>query len=630
MSGVFGILDSKHNAPIGQRLTRMANDISHRPWHVVETRYDEEAGIGLGRIGIGIFNQEQQPIYSDDERVMIFLCGEIYNTAALRRELEAKGYPFRNDSCLELVLRLYQDRGANFVHSLAGVFVLAIWDSNRQELLIANDRFGLCPLLYAHYDGKLLFAPEMKGILSDPGFHRKLDFTALAEYTRFQFLLGNKTFFEGLKLLPNASLLRYNLKTDCLTTQTYWDISHIPTLPANLTFDDAVEEASRLFKAAIDNLTGGDYRFGVYLSGGVDSRVILGFIDRQRWPITTITYGQQGCRDVVYAQQIAKIMDTEHQFFEFPDGKWVESCADFHLELTEGFHSWIHAHGISILGQVRPLIDVNLTGLGGGQSAIDWDDLGLLQARDDVTFTSRLFNLLCQNTTWPSIDEGEAQFLFSPSICAEMKGLAFDSFCSELASYNHLPYRQRAAYFALCNPDRRLFQYYTVFNRSHFEQRFPFYDYQYFDFIYALPPEMLFKRRLRRAVILKNMRPLARTPYDKDNLPITNSQVSHLVARLVQKSKSFVNRYLFPTGSDHVTLYADYENWLRNELKEWGRNILLGEQTLQRNIFNPEFLHSLWNRHQSGLEVHTIGKIAPLMTYELMLRRFYDSDSRYV
>jgi len=626
VSGVFGVLDSKRGTQIEPLLTKMGTEMSHREWYVVETHCDENAGVGLGRIGIDIFNQERQPVCSEDRNLIVFLSGEFYNTMELRRALKARGHRFRDDSALELVLRLYEEKGEQFTHDLEGAFIVMIWNRSRQEVIIANDRFGLYPLFYAHHNSQLIFAPEMKGILCDPDFHKSLDMAAVAEYVRFQHLLGDKTFFEGLKLLPNASLLQYNIQTDRLTVQPYWDFSQIPELPATLTFEDAVEEASRLLKAAVNKLTKGHYRFGVYLSGGVDSRVILGLINRDVLPITTITYGQRGCRDVAYAQEIAAQVGTEHHYFEFPDGRWVEDFVDFHLELTEGFHSWIHAHGISILDQVRPLIDVNLTGFGGGEAAIDWEDPALLQAQDDIAFSRRLFHLLSQETTWPSMDDVEERFLFSPRISSQMRGLAFESFRSELAKFDHLSPAQRAAYFALCNPGRRLFQYYTVFHGSHFEQCFPFYDYRYFEFVYALPPEMLFKRRLRRAIMLKMMRPLARIPYDKDNLPITDREVFRLAAKLVQKSRSFVNHHVAPIFPEHTTLYADYENWLRNELREWGENILLGARTLQRDIFSPEFLRSLWRRHQSGLEVHTIGKIAPLMTLEMMLRRFYDGD----
>jgi asparagine synthase (glutamine-hydrolysing) len=623
MSGIFGVLDSKRNPYLSPLLSRIGQQMSHREWYVVETYADEEAGVGLGRIGIGIFNQERQPIFSEDGSLMLCLSGEFYRTAELRRDLQAKGCFFRDESDLELALRLYQVKGEQFIHELEGVFVLAVWDGRQQELLIANDRAGLYPLLYAHYNGKLIFAPEMKGILCDPDFHKKLDLTALADYMRFQHLLGDKTFFEELKLLPNASFLRYNLKSDCLTIRPYWDFSRIPHLPPTLAFEEAIEETSRLLKAAVDNSTAGSYRLGLYLSAGVDSRAILGFMHRGLFPVNTITFGQKDCRDVVYAQQIAAKVGAKHHYFGFFDGKWVQEFANFHLELTEGFHSWIHSHGISIMHQVRPLLDLNLTGFGGGQSAIDWEDPALLQAKDDIAFTSRLFDLLSQGTTWPSLNDSEEKFLFSPKIAATMRDLAFQSFCSEVAKYDYLPYAERAAYFALCNPDRRLFQYYVVFHRSHFEQRFPFYDYRYFEFVYALPPEMLFKRRLRRAIILKEMRSLAQVPYDKDDLPITGNKLAGTAAKLVKKSQLLVN-YIAPIFPEYATLYADYENWLRHELCEWGENILLGQQTLQRNIFNPAFLRSLWGRHQSGLEIHTIGKLAPIMTYEMMLRRFYD------
>ncbi len=624
MSGVFGILDSRRNRPIERHLATMGTEMSHREWYVVETYSEEGSGVGLGRIGIGIFNQERQPICSKDRNLMVFLSGELRNARDLRRDLKAKGYHFRDESDLELILRLYQDKGERFIHDLEGAFVLTIWDRGQQEVIIANDRFGLYPLLYAHYDGRLIFAPEMKGVLCHPDFPKELDLTALAEYTRFQHLLGDKTFFEGLKLLPNATLLRYNIQTDHLAVQSYWDFTQIPKLPTNLTFEEAVEEAGRLLKAAVSSRMTGNYRFGVYLSGGVDSRAILGLIEREKFPITTITYGQRGCRDVAYGQAMAAKMGTQHHYFEFPDGNWVRDFVDLHLELAEGFHSWIHAHGISILHQVRPLIDVNLTGFAG--AALDWDeeDWGLLRAPDDIAFLTHLYYLLSQKTTWPSLTDTEEHLLFSSRLSPQMQGLALDSLRAELVRYDHLPYERRAVSFARFNPDRRLFQYYTVFHRSFFEQRFPFCDYRYTEFVYGLPYEMLFNRRLRRAVILKWMRPLARIPYDKDDLPITSHEAFRKLARLAKKSRSFINRRVAPIFPSYTTLYADYENWLRNELRDWGEGILLGERTLQRDIFNAEFLHSLWRRHQSRLEVHTIGKIAPLMTYEMMLRRFHD------
>lgn len=621
MSGIFGILDSRHKTPITQLLAHMGSAMSHRDWYVVETCTDENAGVGLGRIGIGIFNREHQPLYSEDGTLEVFFRGELYETTQSRQALLEKGYQLRDDSDSELVLRLYQDRGDQFIHHIEGAFGLAIWNSAQHELTIANDRAGLYPLLYAHYDGKFVFAPELKGILCDPAFRKELDLVALAEYIRFQHLLGDKTFFTGLALLPNASILHYDLQSDTLAIRPYWSLAQLPQLEPTLTFEEAVEEAGRLLKAAVHRLSHGSYRLGVYLSGGMDSRVILGLIDPDRCPVTTVTYGQPNCRDMLYARQIARAAGARHYAYEFPDGQWVPEFAGLHLELTEGFHSWIHAHGISILNQVRPLLDVNLTGLHGAE--LNWDNASLYEAQDDLAFACRLFEQLVQHTTWPSLNDAEERLLFSPRLAPHMRGLAFDSLRSETAKCNSLPYWQQAAFWS-CNTDRRLYQYYTVFHRSHVEQRFPFYDYRYFEFIHALPPAMLFERKLRRAVISRMTPTLASIPYDRDELPITRDGLPRAVAKLAHQGKKYIGRHI-GSSVDRPILDADYENWLRAELRAWGENLLLGKQMLQRDLFDPQFLESLWRRHQSGLEANFIGKIAPLMTLEMLLRRFYDA-----
>ena len=619
MSGVFGVFDSRQKVNVQSLMGRMGAIIRHKEWHVIESYSNQAGGIGFGRKGIGIFNRGTQPVWNSRKTVAVVMAGELFDT----KKLEGIDSRLPDE---HIILDLYERYGEKFITKINGVFVLAIWDGLQKRLLITNDRFGLYPLYYAHFNGRLIFSPEMKGILCDPDFKKEVDLRSLSEYMRFQHLLGDKTFFEELKLLGNATLLSYQVRSDSLQIKPYWDFAQIPELPPGLTFEEAVEESGRLLKSAVDKLTLGGYRNGVYLSAGLDSRVILGMIDRDRYPITTVTYGNKNCRDVVYARQIAKIVGSDHQFFEFRNGYWVQQYADQHLDLTEGFHSWIHSHGIGIMDQVRPVMDVNLTGFGGGQSAIDWEDPALLYSQDDVCFNSRLYNLLSQETTWPSINDVEERLLYSTKFQDQMTGLAYDLFMEELAHYDHLPYYQRAAYFALRNPDRRLFQYFTVFHRAAFEQRFPFYDYDYFQFVYALPPEMLFKRRLRRGIILDRVKHLSKIPYDKDNLPVTGNNLSRMTAKVRNSVKSNVNRFVAPVFGDYRTLYADYENWLRGELREWGEEILLGENTLGRGYFNPSFLKSIWHRHQSGLEVNMIGKVAPIMTFEMLMRKYFDGQ----
>jgi asparagine synthase (glutamine-hydrolysing) len=623
VSGVFGIVDSRRRLSVERLLSAMGKAMTHRDWYVVETIADAQRGLGLGRIGIGIFNREQQPICSEDRRLTIFLSGEFYNATELRRDLKARGHTFRDDSDLELVLRLYQEKGEQFIHDLEGAFVLVIWNRSRQELIVANDRFGLYPLLYAHYSGKLVFAPEMKGILCDPEFRKELNLTALAEYMRFQQLLGEKTFFEGIELLPNASLLRYDTQTDALTIEPYWDFSNIPEV--KVTFEEAVEEISRLLRQAVNRLASGPYRVGVYLSGGLDSRTILGMIDRERFPVVSITYGHKDCRDVVYAERIARKAGSDHHWFEFENGEWVRKWADFHLELTEGFHSWIHSHGASTFPQARQVIDGNLTGWAldtsvGGH----WWDPQLTHAVDDVAFTSYFFYLYNQEYTWPGIDEAEERFLYTGEFYPQVQELAYDSFVSEVARFDKYGYPRRAEFFNQVNHNGRLTYYHLISARSHFEIRCPACDYQLFDFVCSVPLELRANRRMERAIINREVPALASIPYAKDGLPLRGRWLPLAAHVLTRKLKNRFNRHFHPVFRRFRSLYADYENYLRGALRPWAESILFDKRTLDRGIFNPQFLRSIWARHQSGKELHTIGKIAPIVTYEMMLRRLYD------
>jgi len=598
--------------------------MSHREWYVVETFWDEDAGVGLGRIGIGIFNRERQPLFSEDQNLVVFLTGEFYNAAELRGALKAKGHHFRDESDLELVLRLYQDKGEQFVRDLDGAFVLVIWNRGSQEAIIANDRFGLYPLFYTRYNGRLIFAPEMKGILCDDTFPRRLDLTALAQYMRFQHLLGERTFFEGIELLPNASLLVYNLSTDTFRCEKYWDFADIPYRP-EVSFDEAVEEAGRLLRRAVQRLSGDAYRPGVYLSGGLDSRTILGLIERR--PVVSLTYGVRDCRDVYYARRIARAVGSQHYWCDLPNGNWVRKWVDFHLELTEGFHTWIHMHGISTLPLARQLMDVNLTGWDGGSVMGHPGSIEplLVSAVDDMAFIARIFFVLTHTYTWPSITEGEENMLYCEPLRRKIQGLAFDSLRDEVSRYLHYRPDVRSEFFSIRNHCGRLTQNLIVFARSHIEVRFPYFDYSLFEFLYSLPASLREDRRLFRAVIQRETPRLAYIPYAEDEfLPTAHSWIRNLHGLGVRLKRRF-NRHIGAIFPERHTLYADYEEYLRHELREWASGILFDKRTLERGIFAPEFVESIFKRHQSGMEQWTIGKVAPIMTYEMMLRRFYDS-----
>ena len=616
MSGVFGFVDLDDRMDHAGFATEQADRLRHVPWAVAEWHVDPIFPIALGRTGIGIFNADPQPVWDLDRRHAIVLAGELY-------AVDGRA-PNPEQSPEATLITLYRRHGLEFPRHVEGAFVCAIWDVQGKRLLIANDRFGLYPVYFTVQDGRLIFAPEVKAVIAAPGFRRELDFAALAQIVRFQQLLGERTFFEDVHQLAPATVLVYELATRHCFARPYWSFAEIPDR-SDVGFDEAVEEAGRLLRESTRRLSSDGRRLGVYLSGGLDSRTLLGLVDTR--PVHSFTYGVSGCRDVVLAERIAHTVGSVHHWFNLSDGNWVLDHVDEHLALTEGFHSWIHSHGISTLDGAREHIDVNLSGWDGGQLLGRPSLLTpqLINPTDQSAFTTHLFHLLNQVWTWPGITEAEERFLYRQETWNKVGGLALDTLREELRAYEHVRPDMRAHFFSARHHCGRLTQNMIAFYRSRVEVRFPFFDYALFDFMHSLPARLRLDRRLYFALIDRETPRLARIPFDKQEyLPTTKAWLGKPQAAWV-KARNRLARLAPQAFTSHPTLYADYEGYLRHELRDWAEGILFDRRTADRGIFDPGFLRTLMARHMSGNEQWTIGKIAPLMTYEMMLRRMHDS-----
>jgi asparagine synthase (glutamine-hydrolysing) len=223
MSGIFGIVDIRKQKNLHALTRKISEAMSHREWFMSECFVDEEQGVGLGRIGIGIFNKSSQPVWNSTRTVALVMTGELYHRNTLGINIA--------ESDEQAALALYESQGEQFASQLNGAFLIGIYDKGRNRLLVANDRFGLYPLFYTTHAGRFVFAPEIKGILCDASFSRKIDLTALAQYVRFQHLLGERTFFEDIYMLPGASVLTYELSTGSCSIKQYWSYGDIPHHP---------------------------------------------------------------------------------------------------------------------------------------------------------------------------------------------------------------------------------------------------------------------------------------------------------------------------------------------------------------------------------------------------------------
>jgi asparagine synthase (glutamine-hydrolysing) len=268
-------------------------------------------------------------------------------------------------------------------------------------------------------------------------------------------------------------------------------------------------------------------------------------------------------------------------------------------------------------------MDVNLTGCGGDQvlggRGLQYAPL-LVGAPDDVAFACQAFAYLNQRFAWPGITEAEERCLYTPETYAGVAGRAWDSLRQELDRFRGFPYARLWDCFTTIYQGTRLSNLNVIYQRAFFEARYPFYDYTLVDWVYAMPIDYRLDDRLYLAVINREVPQVTWIPRDKDDQLLTDHRLIRQAHGLWQRVHHRV------TGQQHRAIHEDPEGWLRRDLRDWAGALLFDPRTLERGIFDPAFVRSIFERHMSGREIHTIGKIAPIMTYEMMLRRFFDGS----
>ena len=245
--------------------------------------------------------------------ILVVFNGEIYNYRALRAELRRRGHHFRTESDTEVIVHAYEEFGDDCVQHLRGMFALALWDRPRRRLFAARDRFGKKPLNY-YWDGhQLLFGSEIKSLVL-AGIPREVDPIALDEYLTYGYVPAPNTLFQGVRKLPAAHVLI--LEDGRLRTERYWD------LPFAATCDDdeatAVERTRALLTDAVAVRLMSDVPLGAFLSGGVDSSIVVGLMAEQMTqPVKTFSIGFENddASELPYARAVARAFGTEHHEF---------------------------------------------------------------------------------------------------------------------------------------------------------------------------------------------------------------------------------------------------------------------------------------------------------------------------
>ncbi len=203
MCGIVGILNCHDSQQVsGDVIHNMCEAIVHRGPDDEGVYISGRVGLGMRRLSIIDLTTGHQPIHNEDETIWVVFNGEIYNFPELREALIDKGHTFYTHSDTEVIVHLYEDYGINCFKYLNGMFGIAIWDVNKEQLVLGRDRVGKKPLYYA-FDGKrLIFASELKSMLFVPDFQRKVNMQAVDYYLSFGCVPGESSIFEGVHKLP--------------------------------------------------------------------------------------------------------------------------------------------------------------------------------------------------------------------------------------------------------------------------------------------------------------------------------------------------------------------------------------------------------------------------------------------
>jgi asparagine synthase (glutamine-hydrolysing) len=305
MCGIFGFVGFKEQ----NLLKRMGEVIQHRGPDDVGYYNHDKVSLGIRRLSIIDLDGGRQPIYNEDRSLAVVYNGEIYNYLELFKELKNKGHEFRTQCDTEVIVHAYEEYGLDFLEKFNGMFAFALYDQRQRELIIARDRTGIKPLYYYQQNGKFIFASEIKAILESDIVERRCNTAAIDSYLELRYVPQPDTLFDGIQILPAAHYLR--LKDNHLTIERYWDI---PLYQGHYKSDDYYKERfEEVFLNAVKLQMRSDVPVGAYLSGGVDSSMVVAAMRLFTDKVKTFSIGFDSPVDeTTDARQFANSLQCDH------------------------------------------------------------------------------------------------------------------------------------------------------------------------------------------------------------------------------------------------------------------------------------------------------------------------------
>lgn len=315
MCGICGITNFDRQTMDCDIVVRMRDVMRHRGPDGAGLFAAECAVLGHVRLSIIDVEGSRQPLSNEDETVWVTFNGEIYNYRELREHLVGKGHVFRTSGDTETLVHLYEEYGLEMVGHLQGMFAFGIWDAKRRRLLLARDRMGIKPLYYSRCGGDFVFASEPKAFFQHPGIAPRPSAEAIWHYLTFRSVPAPATFFEGICKVRPGHLV--TVTDNGLVDRPYWDIPlRTPDVHRGGTKPADIEaQTESLLKTAVQRRLISDVPLGAFLSGGVDSSLIVAMMSMlTNAPVRTYSVGFRDTTwsELPHARVVAQKYRTDH------------------------------------------------------------------------------------------------------------------------------------------------------------------------------------------------------------------------------------------------------------------------------------------------------------------------------
>ncbi len=308
-------------------LKRMIWPLKHRGPDGFGFFFERNTGLAHARLSIIDIEGGWQPISNEDDTLWVIFNGEIFNYIELRKELEQKGHIFSTSSDTEVILHLYEEKGLDFPSFLNGQFAIALFDTQKDRLILARDRFGIRPIYYTIANGCLYFASEVKAIFNgDPEIPRQLDPDSIWRIFTYWSVFGEHSPFEGIRQLEQGHILIIETDKPVKITK-YWTIPLGKELDGR-NEDELCEDLKQLLIDSVRIRLRADVPVGAYLSGGLDSSIITNIIHRYTdSPLKTfsVTFSDRVYDESQEQELLAKHLGTQHNYISCTYEKIAES-----------------------------------------------------------------------------------------------------------------------------------------------------------------------------------------------------------------------------------------------------------------------------------------------------------------